>query len=182
MQDRDRDQPELSALSSITSDGESGRPKSSGLKDMPESEATNAPANLLAPRPISRLGRASIYSPTSSSTSPRSCGWSKMGGTRTPPAKKSCLDQAKNGTARVVARIRTGHWRSAEFLKRIKKRGDDRCWFCRSGNRITGFHVLLHCPGAKVRAACGEAWGVKTRARAGRCCQTRGGKGGCSDS
>jgi hypothetical protein len=30
-----------------------------------------------------------------------------------PPPKKSCLDGAKNGLARVVAQIRSGYWRSA---------------------------------------------------------------------
>jgi ribonuclease HI len=47
-----------------------------------------------------------------------------------PPAKKSCMDQARNSIARTAAQIRTGHWRSAVYFKRIKKRRDDRCWFC----------------------------------------------------
>jgi hypothetical protein len=46
----------------------------------------------------------------------------------TPPSpKKSCLDGAKNGLARVVAQIRSGHWRSAVYLKRIRKRKEDYC-------------------------------------------------------
>ena len=40
-----------------------------------------------------------------------------------PPAKKSRLDRAKNGIARTAAQMRTGRWRSAEFLKRIKTTG-----------------------------------------------------------
>jgi hypothetical protein len=44
-----------------------------------------------------------------------------------PPAKKSCLDRAKNGIARTAAQIRTGHWRLAVYLKRIRKRQDDKC-------------------------------------------------------
>jgi hypothetical protein len=74
-----------------------------------------------------------------------------------PPAKKSCLDWARNSIARIAAQIRTGHWRSAVYLKRIKKRRDDKCWFCRGRNRMARSHVLLHCPNAKIRAARGEA-------------------------
>jgi hypothetical protein len=44
-----------------------------------------------------------------------------------PPPQKSCLDGAKNGLARVVAQIRSGHWRSAAYLKRIRKREEDHC-------------------------------------------------------
>jgi hypothetical protein len=39
-----------------------------------------------------------------------------------PPPKKSMLDRARNSIARVAAQIRTGHWRSAVYLKRIRKR------------------------------------------------------------
>jgi hypothetical protein len=45
-----------------------------------------------------------------------------------PPAKKSCLDGERNSIARCAAQIRTGHWRSAVYLKRIKKCRDN-CWF-----------------------------------------------------
>jgi hypothetical protein len=38
-----------------------------------------------------------------------------------PPSKKSCMDRAKNEIARTAAQIRTGHWRSAVCLKRIKR-------------------------------------------------------------
>jgi hypothetical protein len=34
-----------------------------------------------------------------------------------PPTKKSCLDGARNSIARCAAQIRTGHWRSAVYLK-----------------------------------------------------------------
>jgi len=37
------------------------------------------------------------------------------------------MDRAKNAIARVAAQIRTDHWRSAVFLKRIKKCQDDKC-------------------------------------------------------
>jgi hypothetical protein len=46
-----------------------------------------------------------------------------------PPTKKSCLDH-RNSIAQTAAHIRTGCWRSAVYLKRIKKRRDDKCWFC----------------------------------------------------
>jgi ribonuclease HI len=47
-----------------------------------------------------------------------------------PPPKKSCLDRMRNSLARTEAQIRTGHWRSAVYLKRIRKLADDKCWFC----------------------------------------------------
>jgi len=47
-----------------------------------------------------------------------------------PLPKKSCMDRARNATARTATQIRTGHWRSATYLKRIRKRQDDTCWFC----------------------------------------------------
>jgi hypothetical protein len=77
-----------------------------------------------------------------------------------PPAKKSCLDRVKNGIARVAALIRTGHWRPAVYLKRIRKREHDGCWFCPRRHRMTRSHVLLLCPG--LRAARDEAWESKT--------------------
>jgi hypothetical protein len=48
-----------------------------------------------------------------------------------PPKKKSCMDQTRNAIARTAAKIRTGHWRSAEYFKRVRKRKDDKCWFCK---------------------------------------------------
>jgi len=45
-----------------------------------------------------------------------------------PPPKKSCPDKMRNALARTAAQIRTGHWRSAVYLKRIRKRADDNCW------------------------------------------------------
>jgi hypothetical protein len=44
--------------------------------------------------------------------------------------KKSCADRARNSVAQVASQIRTGHWRSAVFLKRIRRRRTDQCWFC----------------------------------------------------
>jgi hypothetical protein len=76
-----------------------------------------------------------------------------------PPApKKSCMDRAHNSIARAAAQIRTGHWRSAIYLKRIRKRTDSGCWFCKRGAAMTRSHVLLHCPNATLAAARVEAW------------------------
>jgi hypothetical protein len=57
-----------------------------------------------------------------------------------------------------AAQIRSGHWRSAVYLKRIRRRVDDRCWFCNGTVRMTRSHVLLHCPNERLRAARMEAW------------------------
>jgi hypothetical protein len=58
--------------------------------------------------------------------------------------------------------LRTGHWRSAVYLKRIWKRADDWCWFCSGSAKMTRSHALLHCPNPKLRAARVEAWEGKT--------------------
>jgi hypothetical protein len=47
-----------------------------------------------------------------------------------PPPKKSCLDRMRNAIARTVSQIRTGYWRSAVYLKRIRKMADDKRRFC----------------------------------------------------
>jgi hypothetical protein len=74
-----------------------------------------------------------------------------------PPAKKSCMDGTRNAIARTATRIRTGHWRSAVYLKRIRKRTSDLCWFCKEA-RMTRSHALLQCPNATLAAARVEAW------------------------
>jgi len=74
-----------------------------------------------------------------------------------PPPKKSMLDKARNAVARVAAQIRTGHWRSAVYLHRIRKRADDKCWFCQDSVKMTRSHVLLHCWNPKLVAARLEA-------------------------
>jgi hypothetical protein len=76
------------------------------------------------------------------------------------PPKKSCLDGARNSLARTVAQIRSGHWRSAVYLKRIKRRTTDHCWFCHKKERkMTRSHVLLHCTSESLTAARHQAWG-----------------------
>jgi hypothetical protein len=78
-----------------------------------------------------------------------------------PPPKKSCLDGAKNGLARVASQIRSGHGKSAVYLKRIRKRDDDCCWYCsKNGQKMTRSHVLLHCTNARLVSARQEAWGA----------------------
>jgi hypothetical protein len=78
-----------------------------------------------------------------------------------PPPKKNMLDRARNSVARVAAQIRTGHWRSAMYLKRIWKRKSDRCWLCegtdRTPHRMSRSHVLLNCRNPRVAAARAEA-------------------------
>jgi hypothetical protein len=44
------------------------------------------------------------------------------------------------------------------YLKRIKKRRDDKCWLCQGRDHMTRSHVLLHCPNAMIRVAREEAW------------------------
>jgi hypothetical protein len=78
-----------------------------------------------------------------------------------PNPKKSILDRARNSIARVASQIRTGHWRSAVYLKRIRKRSDDKCWFCkdldRAVHKMTRSHVLLNCRNHQLAAARAEA-------------------------
>jgi len=79
---------------------------------------------------------------------------------RPPPPKKSCLDDARNSLARTASQIRTGHWRSAAYLHRIKRHPNNHCWFCFSHSKMTRSHVLLHCPNPRLEAARHEAWGT----------------------
>jgi len=95
-----------------------------------------------------------------------------------PPPKKSCMDRAKNSIARTAAQIRTGHWRSAVFLKRIRKRADNKCWFCK-GPKMTRSHVLLHCANARLCAAREEAWENKNPGVSESSCPTPGGNDAC---
>jgi ribonuclease HI len=78
-----------------------------------------------------------------------------------PPPKKSMLDRARNSIARVAAQVRTGHWRSAVYLKRIRKRESDLCWLCegvdRTPHRMSRAHALLNCRNPRVAAARAEA-------------------------
>jgi hypothetical protein len=82
-----------------------------------------------------------------------------------PPPKKSMLDRARNSIARTAAQIRTGHWRSAVYLKRIRKRDTDHCWLCdgigQKQHRMSRVHVLMNCRNPQVMAARAEAWEEK---------------------
>jgi hypothetical protein len=50
-----------------------------------------------------------------------------------------------------------GHWWSAVYFKRIRKRRD-KCWSCAGGACMTRSHALLHCPNATLAAARVKAW------------------------
>jgi hypothetical protein len=66
-----------------------------------------------------------------------------------PEPKKSCMDRAHNSIARAAAQIRTEHWRAAIYLKRIRKRTDSGCWFCKGRSRhdqVSHLTTLLECP------------------------------------
>jgi ribonuclease HI len=70
-----------------------------------------------------------------------------------PPPKKSAMDKARNRGARISSQLRTNHWLSGAYLKRISKRAHAGCWFCedRYNNilvqppKMTRTHVLLRC-------------------------------------
>jgi hypothetical protein len=68
-----------------------------------------------------------------------------------PPPKKSALDKGPNSEARAVDQLRTNYWLSGVYLKQIKKRSHDGCWFCEPSHnpqdtpRMTRTHVLLRC-------------------------------------
>jgi hypothetical protein len=50
-----------------------------------------------------------------------------------PPPPEEVLDSMRNALARAAAQIRTGHWRSAVYL-RIRKLVDDKCWTISAGS------------------------------------------------
>jgi len=85
-----------------------------------------------------------------------------------PPPKKFCLDRARNALTHTAAQIRTGHWRSAVYHKRIRKRRDDRCWFRNGPTRMSCSHVLLHCPNARLSATRVRGLGRKKSRRRSR--------------
>jgi len=123
-----------------------GQRRSSGRKATSAYRGTNTRTGKRGRQRRKPPGHESPPSPTLSFGSPRSLGWRKrLGmqsqittGRRSPP-KKSCMDRTRNALARCAAQIRTRHWRSAVFLKRIKKRRGDKCWLCH-GSRMTRSH------------------------------------------
>jgi hypothetical protein len=62
------------------------------------------------------------------------------------------MDKARNREARISSQLRTNHWLSGVYLKRIGKRAHEGCWFCedRYDNvqppTMTRTHVRLRCP------------------------------------
>jgi hypothetical protein len=93
-----------------------------------------------------------------------------------PPPKKSCLDRMRNAPASTAARIRTGHWRSVVYLKRIRNRANDRCLFCNGSAKMTRSHVLLHSPNSGLRDGVG---GEGPRGYPGAVSTSRAGEAGC---
>ena len=75
--------------------------------------------------------------------------------------KKSCLDRARNGLTRAASQIRTGNWRSAVRLHRMRRHLNNHCWLCSLGCKMTRSHVLLHCPNPNLMVAHLDAWGSK---------------------
>jgi hypothetical protein len=68
-----------------------------------------------------------------------------------PPPKERAMNNARNSEEREVGQLRTNHWLSGVYLKRIKKRSDDGRWFCEPLHnssdtpRMTWTRVLLRC-------------------------------------
>jgi hypothetical protein len=69
-----------------------------------------------------------------------------------PPPKKCAMDKARHKEARISSQLRTNHWLSGVYLKRIGKRAHAGCWVCedRYDNvrppTMTRTHVLLRYP------------------------------------
>jgi hypothetical protein len=78
-----------------------------------------------------------------------------------PSPKKSFLDRAPNRLARTIAQIRTGHWLSAAYLKRVRKNRDenisDLCWWC-GRFRMSRTHVFLRCTHPDLENARTAIW------------------------
>jgi hypothetical protein len=78
-----------------------------------------------------------------------------------PTSQKSFLDSAPNRLSRTVARIRTGHWLCAPYLKHIRKNRDeeisDKCWWCRKF-RMSRTHIFLRCMHPKLEQARKDIW------------------------
>jgi ribonuclease HI len=85
-----------------------------------------------------------------------------------PPPKKSALDKARNREARIASQLRTNHWLSGVYLKRIGKRDSAGSWFCgdtcqsRGPPKMTRTHVLHRCPAFEYARR--EAWKDPTTA------------------
>jgi hypothetical protein len=83
-----------------------------------------------------------------------------------PPPKNSAMDKARNREARISSQLRTNHWLSGVYLKRIGKRAHAGCWFCEDRYdsiqppTMTRTHVLLRCP--TFEAVRREVWKAPT--------------------
>jgi hypothetical protein len=76
-----------------------------------------------------------------------------------PSPKKSFLDRAR--LARTIAQIRTGHWLSAAYLKRVRKNCDenisDLSWWC-GRFRMSRTYVFLRCTHPDLENARTAIW------------------------
>jgi ribonuclease HI len=116
----------------------------------------NEKADTLAGRAAERLGHSRLMSIAhlklriSERFGNAKVSWHKVSdhGTEeipSPSPKKSCMDNMRNALARTAAQIRTGHWRSAVYLKRIRKMAEDKCWFCQ-GSVVSFVFPRPHIP------------------------------------
>jgi ribonuclease HI len=78
-----------------------------------------------------------------------------------PPPKKSAMDKARDSEARISSQLRTNHWLSGVYLKRIGKRAHAGCWVCENRYdhvrppKMTRTHVMIRCPAFEdVREVC----------------------------
>jgi hypothetical protein len=134
--------------------GHSGAPGNEAADALAGMEGTKIKSSPVVSLTHLKTRIAKIYSnaKTAWSNDPGHIGRTSIG--PPPPPKKSCLDRARNCLERTVAQIRCGHWRSAVYFKRIRRRTTDHCWFCNNKNRkMTRSHVLLHCPSDRLVAA-----------------------------
>jgi len=66
-------------------------------------------------------------------------------------------------------RLKRGHALVGTYLKRIGHRGDDKCWWCRSGTRQTREQLFCHCSRWKdQQTELGKAVGMAMGWKAGR--------------
>jgi len=77
-------------------------------------------------------------------------------GTRTPPiagrgGSRGCVGGARGSVGRRTNP--NGLLAIRGLLEAIRKRRDDKCWFCHSHRRMTRSYVLLHCDNTRLSEA-----------------------------
>jgi hypothetical protein len=68
------------------------------------------------------------------------------------------MDSDRNAIAQAAAQIRTGHWRSAINLRRIKKRSNDKCRFCDGKSLDDEVPRRIPLPQRYAGGSEGQAW------------------------